>query len=208
VPGRPWTERQEQATLGDVTTMLTGLGRAIASWHRLDRRALPVHLRRVRSDVEEALQPDRLTAAAEAAVRALGAPHKRVSDWLRELEPVTALAPVLVHGDVNEGQVMLDDDLALTGILDWETAHVGHPLKDFDFGEWGFGIFAWEPRFGELRSSLWESYRVARGAELPSWRAVHLACTLMDAHTFIDRPNREAWARRRLANCLELLSRM
>ena len=56
------------------------------------------------------------------------------------------MAPVLVHGDVNAGQVLVDEGSRVTGVLDWETAHLGHPLKDFDLGEWGYGIFAWDAK--------------------------------------------------------------
>jgi aminoglycoside phosphotransferase (APT) family kinase protein len=140
--GRSWNHLQVTVTLDDVATMLEGLGRAIAAWHRLDWRALPLGLRRRRDDIDESLDPARLERAAAAVVHLLGLPRRRAAVWLRELEPVAAMPPVLVHGDINEGQIVVDDKLSVTGILDWETARIGHPLKDFDFGEWGFGIFA------------------------------------------------------------------
>ena len=37
----------------------------------------------------------------------------------------------LVHSDLNPKNVLLDpDSLALTGVLDWEFAHAGHPFTD------------------------------------------------------------------------------
>src|SRR5947207_6681938 len=94
---------------------------------------------------------DALREAASTVVSWLDLPPWRATAWLRELEPLASMAPALVHGDINEGQILVDDGLHVTGILDWETAGVGHPLKDFDFGEWGYGILAWELRFDVLR---------------------------------------------------------
>lgn len=37
----------------------------------------------------------------------------------------------LVHGDLNPKNLLLDPDtLAITGVLDWEFAHAGHPFSD------------------------------------------------------------------------------
>ncbi|MFB7720037.1 phosphotransferase family protein [Nocardia sp. NPDC056100] len=53
-------------------------------------------------------------------------------------EPVT---PVLVHGDVRTGNLMVDRD-GLVAILDWELAHAGQPAEDLGW----FCVRAW--RFG------------------------------------------------------------
>ena len=74
---------------------------------------------------------------------------------------------MLVHGDVNEGQILVDEGLRVTGVLDWETAHLGHPLKDFDLGEWGYGIFAWDAHFHLLRRRMWEAYAESPGGPPP-----------------------------------------
>ena len=212
LPGRTWSGLEADATLDQLTTVLSGLGRAIARWHRLDLRTLP---RRVRSGrpqrrggFERWLDRDVLRDAAIAAVHQLGLSPQRAAAWLRELEPLVTMAPVLVHGDINEGQILVDDQLAVTGILDWETAGVGHPLKDFDFGEWGYGIFAWEHAFDVLRRHMWEAYAQARGGDLPSWRAVHLFFSLMWVAHFGRQDGLDAWGRVHLAGNLALLRRL
>lgn len=206
-PGRTWRELEAAVTLDAVATMLESLGRAIASWHGVDRRELQKRLRRRRNDIDDMLDADELSAAAEGTARILGSPRRQAADW-SELEPLMAMEPVLVHGDVNEGQVVVDDTLSVTCVLDWERAHVGHPLKDFDFGEWGYGIFAWEPHFGVLRRRMWEAYVAERGGSLPSWRAMHLAFCLAWAHGYSRGQRLNDWARARLANNLELLRQM
>ena len=207
-PGRTWRELETAATLDAVATILESLGGAIASWHRLGRRQLPRRLRRRRDDIDDMLDSDQLWAAAAATARVLGLPRRQAADWFRELEPLMAMEPVLVHGDVNEGQVVVDDTLSVTCVLDWERAHVGHPLKDFDFGEWGYGIFAWEPHFGLLRRRMWEAYVAARGGALPSWRSTHLAFCLAWAYGYTRWARLNDWARARLASNLELLRQM
>src|SRR5215472_7437371 len=129
LPGRTWSGLEASATRDEVIKVLEGLGQAIASWHRLDPRTLP---RRVRARPSRRTDPfahrlglDVLRADANQAARQLGLSPEHASAWLGEIEPLVALAPVLVHGDVNEGQVLVDDRLHVTGILDWETAWVG-----------------------------------------------------------------------------------
>jgi aminoglycoside phosphotransferase (APT) family kinase protein len=207
LPGRPWSRLESTATLEQVTTLLEALGRTIASWHRLSRTILPERLPRHQDDAERFLTTTLEVAAHDVAGR-LGLPRQRASAWLQELEPLAALAPVLVHGDLHEGQILVDDDLRVTGILDWESAHLGNPLKDFDFGEWGYGIFAWDRHFARLHRHLWEAYATARGGTLPSWRTVHLFFCLSWAHGLGQRPALDDWGRARLATTLDQVRRL
>jgi len=212
LPGQTWSTWEDSATLDQVVDVLTSLGQAIAAWHRLDVRTLPRRLRARRSpglaEFRKLFDRDSLQEAALAATQRLALPEKRATDWLIELEPVRRMAPVFVHGDVNEGQILVGDQLRVAGILDWETAGVGHPLKDFDFGEWGFGIFAWEPTFDVLRRATWEAYVQARGGDLPSWRAVHLFFCLTSIAQTSRQENLSAWGQTHLATNLDLLRRL
>jgi aminoglycoside phosphotransferase (APT) family kinase protein len=210
LPGQPWSRLEAAATLGQLETVLGHLGRAIASWHQLDRRTLPRGLRRRRAaqdDVTRFLATG-LAAAVEHVAHLLDLPPPRAAVWRGALAKVAALEPVLLHGDVNEGQILVDDDLNVTGILDWETAHIGHPLKDFDFGEWGYGVFAWDRHFDRLHRALWEGYAAARGGRLPQWWAVHLCFCVRWADWLGRRAQPTPWQRARLTTSLELLRRL
>jgi len=127
------------------------------------------------------------------------------------LLPLTALDDVLVHGDVCENQLLVGEgSLEITGLLDWGRATVGNPLKDFDFGEWGIALFEWEPRFGELRRAMWESYREVRLANLPGYRAMHLFFSLFDAAEAArlkDSGALTAWQQRRFQRTIDNLRR-
>lgn len=206
LPGRTWSELEATASLEQLATVMEGLGRAIASWHRLPRRTLPRSIPRRQDNTERFLVTE-LQAAAYDSARLLDLPETRAASWLCALEPLAAMESVLVHGDINEAQILVDDDLQVTGILDWEAAHVGHPLKDFDFGEWGYGIFAWDRHFDLLRRRMWEAYSAARGGALPSWQAVHLFFCLNWVRWFSRRPVLDDWGHARLATTLDHLRR-
>jgi aminoglycoside phosphotransferase (APT) family kinase protein len=64
----------------------------------------------------------------------------RAAAWADQLASAAQLAPVLVHGDIHEGQ-LLADGVRLTGILDWETVRLDHPFWDLDLGAWGTGLW-------------------------------------------------------------------
>jgi hypothetical protein len=49
----------------------------------------------------------------------------------------TPTGTVLVHGDFGPQNLLLDEDTAEpTALLDWEFAHVGHPVEDIAWAEW------------------------------------------------------------------------
>lgn len=49
--------------------------------------------------------------------------------WLRRHVPAAPERPVLVQGDTGPGQYMFDGD-TMTGVIDWEFAHIGDPMLD------------------------------------------------------------------------------
>lgn len=60
--------------------------------------------------------------------------------WLEEHRP-EPWGPAVVHGDVRMGNIIVDLE-GLTGVLDWELAHIGDPLQDLGWvvaKPWRFG---------------------------------------------------------------------
>lgn len=83
-----------------------------------------------------------------------------VFDWLADHE-VAPARPVLVHGDFRPGNVLYSGD-RITGILDWEMAHVGHPAEDL---AWAYRAL-WSPeRFVPLEEFV-AAYTAAGGATI------------------------------------------
>lgn len=61
--------------------------------------------------------------------------------WLEERLP-TDVDLVLVHNDFRNGNVMVDPEIGLNAVLDWETAHIGDPMRDLGWictNSWRFG---------------------------------------------------------------------
>ncbi len=130
------------------------------------RRAHPghhdaAHHRWLRRVLDRATSAD---AAAEAADR-LGRPE-RARAWADLLASAAQLAPVLVHGEIHEDQLLAEDG-QLTGLIDGETARVDHPFWDFDPGQWGTGLW-WRRRrdLSVLLAQEWRAYARARGLDI------------------------------------------
>lgn len=160
-------------TPAEPEALIEQLARAIACWHELEPPPLPgarpprhhdaAHHRWLR----QALDPATSAAAAAEAASRLGRPA-RAPAWADALASAARLAPVLVHGDIHEDQLLADGG-QLTGIIDWETARVDHPFWDFDLGEWGTGPWRRHRRdFGSLWTRGWRAYARARGLDTDS----------------------------------------
>jgi aminoglycoside phosphotransferase (APT) family kinase protein len=111
--------------------------RHIATWHRLDPRDLDLpSFKPVRTAREH--QKARL---AEFRLRAEGGgepiePLLRISlEWLEANLPDYEGPVVLVQGDTGPGNFMYADG-RVTGIIDWELAHLGDPMDDVAWMSW------------------------------------------------------------------------
>ena len=154
LPGRPLDQLVETMPLDDLGAVFAELGRLAAGWHGIDPATVPTLPRRSSLD-SVSLLVDELELDAADARRAA-----------RALARARTLDPVLVHGDLHEGQLLVDPDPphALTGILDWQTARVDHPFVELDLGEWGTALWRGQRRhFRELRRRAWDAYASARG---------------------------------------------
>ncbi len=61
--------------------------------------------------------------------------------WLNE-NLVTDFSPTLVHNDFRNGNLMIDPDKGLIAVLDWESVHIGDPMRDLGWictNSWRFG---------------------------------------------------------------------
>jgi aminoglycoside phosphotransferase (APT) family kinase protein len=87
--------------------------------------------------------------------------------WLKRSRPACPRRTV-VHGDFRVGNVMFDEH-GLTGVLDWELAHLGDPLEDLGW----LAVRAW--RFGRddlpigglcSRERFWQLYERESGVRV------------------------------------------
>jgi aminoglycoside phosphotransferase (APT) family kinase protein len=182
----------------EAEALIGQLGLAIARWHELDPSALELapglagtrppghHDADPQRWLRRALSPATSAAAAAEAASRLGWPA-RGPVWAGLLARAARHAPVLVHGDIHEDQLLADGDL-LTGVLDWETARVDHPFWDFDFGEWGTGLWRRHRRdFSALWARGWQAYAQVRGLDTDS-RPLETAFRLRHALALLADP--------------------
>ena len=174
----------------DATAFMAELGHAVARWHALAPPELPGarppahHGRADTKWLRRALDPATSRDAAVEAAERLDR-HAALDPWTELLAAAARHPRVLVHGDIHEDQLLVHAG-RLTGILDWETARVDHPFWDFDFGEWGTGL--WRRHRHELShlwATAWAAYAGARGLD-PDPEPLETAFRLRQALLLLD----------------------
>lgn len=190
IPGRSYDTVEASLSFGEVAECLEGLGRRVAQWHQVavpsSLNSRPEHLDTPRVSAAWT-QPDAILKTARLAADSLTPYMVNIPAdlWVEALIPITALERTTVHGEVSDGQFLIDDRLHVTGVVDWDGLHVGHPFVDLDFGVGGYRICRLEQRWIELRRRVWEAYVSERGIPLPEWRCVNLFWCLLDATTLL-----------------------
>ncbi len=117
-PGAFLTEAQPQLAIGDIA-------RELAKTHQTDCSGLTVPV----MDTAQALGELRNRFLSYGGDRPILALALR---WLEANIP-PPVTPRLVHGDFRLGNLMFEQG-RLTGVLDWELAHLGDPHEDLAFG--------------------------------------------------------------------------
>ncbi len=190
IPGTSYDAVEASMSFEQVAKCLEDLGRRVAQWHQVTVpsrfHSRPEHLDPPRvSGVWT--EPDAMTETVRLGGEALR-PHMGdvpTELWTEALIPIAALDHTTVHGEVSDGQFLVDEDLRVTGVVDWDGLHHNHPFVDLDFGVGGYRICRWEQRWIELRRRTWEGYAAERGIPLPEWRCVNLFWCLLDAMTLL-----------------------
>lgn len=190
IPGVPWRHVEEQLGFEDAARCLERLARHIAVVHRLTvpetLAARPGYLDNPR--IRQAwIDPAELSATTSRAARELS-PYLDSTDpgrWVEFLDPVARMDHTAVHGELSRGQFLVDDRLQVSGIVDWDGLHLGHPLLDLDFGVDLYRIYAPPCDRMLLRQRIWTAYAAERGRRLPEWQSVRLFWCLLDALTLV-----------------------
>jgi aminoglycoside phosphotransferase (APT) family kinase protein len=200
IPGKSWDTVAGSVAFEDAAQCLERLGRQVARWHQV---TVPLRLQQRPGY----LGTPRLAGAwtSAGAIRAtvdraawLLSPHlpdARPQVWEKALRAVVALDQATVHGELSDRQFLVDGELRITGVVDWDGLHAGHPLLDLDFGAGMYRIFPVTQRCAELRRRIWAAYAAERAIPLPPWPCVNLLWCLLDATTLVherDRPLRPA----------------
>jgi aminoglycoside phosphotransferase (APT) family kinase protein len=86
--------------------------------------------------------------------------------WLRKRQPVAQKISV-VHGDYRTGNFLVHEG-TVTGVLDWEMAHLGDPLEDVAWACLRCWRWAGDARIGGLlpRAEFYRRYEAAGGPKI------------------------------------------
>jgi aminoglycoside phosphotransferase (APT) family kinase protein len=137
IPGSVWF--QAPSDPAEQVSVAQDFVRHLATWHRAGAADLDLpSFGPVRSWSEHQL--DQL-AGIEATMQTV--PHRAPLDplvaeslrWLRANVPDADGPVVLVQGDTGPGNFLYQDG-AVTGIIDWELAHLGDPMDDIAWLSW------------------------------------------------------------------------
>ena len=195
---------EETIKLDQLRKFLTDLSEIITTWHKIPTAELPSVLSKPKKDQlkritlknwhKKALESETVEAAVDfiyALVeritpsgllnRELNSGTEIKKKWSAAIKELAELKDVLVHADVHEDQVLVDPTtLEITAVLDWEVARIDNPLWDFNFGEWGLGIWKWTNNFATLRKEMWSKYLKSRNISLSTEEGLHLFFTLWE----------------------------
>lgn len=113
-------------------------GRELAKIHAIDTEATGLN------SVLKTLSPVQYVNETWDRYRAWNTPQPMIdytAQWLLVNAP-TVNRLCLVHNDFRNGNIMVDETKGLTAVLDWETAHIGDPMRDLGWictNSWRFG---------------------------------------------------------------------
>ena len=113
-------------------------GEVLARIHSIDLAATGLGHRLARKDTEQFVRE------TWDQYRAHETPQPMIDytgRWLLEHLPKSG-EPKLVHNDFRNGNLMVSPERGIVGVLDWEVAHVGDPVRDLGWvctNSWRFG---------------------------------------------------------------------
>jgi aminoglycoside phosphotransferase (APT) family kinase protein len=117
-----------------------------------------------------AVEPEQLVDETWNYYRELNVPVPMIDycwRWLKENLPSDSRR-TLVHGDYRNGNLMINPG-GIAGVLDWELAHIGDPVRDLGYlcvNSWRFGHSHLPVGgFGEVNDLL-EGYRATSGIDI------------------------------------------
>jgi len=126
LPGTP--DPKQILAMDRPDALLREVARDLARIHSLKRGDVPdaVPVMDTRTAIAD-LRQQFVDAGGDRPIIALGL------KWLEDNCPPPASEPVLIHGDYRMGNLLVQDG-RLTGVLDWELAHLGDAHEDLAFG--------------------------------------------------------------------------
>ncbi len=137
IPGTTWFHAPRDPA--QQVSVAQDFIRHLATWHSVPARKLDLPsfgpVKTVREHQLDQLRGIRENTDTEDERRPIDALARLSVDWLEANVPDYDGDPVLVQGDTGPGNIMYDGD-RVSGIIDWELAHLGDPMDDIAWLSW------------------------------------------------------------------------
>jgi aminoglycoside phosphotransferase (APT) family kinase protein len=209
--GLAYSKYEKDITLDKVEKMLKNLAELFALWHEIPLQEIPPKIRE-RSIYDESIYQWELKILNLSTMKeAFDFAFKELTRYIKEnkensfeslitestknlwegcLREIVSLEPVFLHSDIHEDQILIEtlENMKITGILDWETVRVGNPVWEFNFFEWGYGIWDWRKNFNELRRKMWKIYLDKRGIKLDNYEGLNVFYALSEFLKSLNKP--------------------
>ncbi len=209
--GLAYSKYEKDVSLDKVEKMLENLAELFALWHEIPLQDIPAKIRKRPIFDEtiyqwelEILDLSTMKEAFDFAFEELTRYIKENGEnyfeslitertknlWESCLLEIVSLEPVFLHSDIHEDQILIDtlENMKITGILDWETVRVGNPIWEFNFYEWGYGIWDWRKRFNELRRKMWKIYLDKREIKLSNYEGLNVFYAISEFLKSLSKP--------------------
>lgn len=209
--GLAYSKYEKEITLEKLKKMLENLAELFALWHEIPLKKIPAKIRKrpifdetiyqwelkilEQSTMEEAFnfvfkKLDNYNKKNENNSFEILSNERTKNLWKNCIKEIISLEPVLLHSDIHEDQILIDtlENMKITGILDWETVRIGNPVWEFNFYEWGYGIWDWRKKFNELRRMMWKIYLDKRGIKLENYEGLNVFYALSEFLKSLNKP--------------------
>jgi len=167
-------EVMDDMTFSNLKKTCLDLVSHIAYWHDSDTKDLPDFYQNatvVDSSKEinsedwlyQVLNPKTFDSSIDYVVKNLKKhlPNIDANKLKTELKPLLELELVLVHQDLHEAQILVNEKspYEITGILDWESGRLLNPIIEFNFNEWFKPMWLKDIKgFQNIRLEMWNKY--------------------------------------------------
>ena len=209
--GLAYSKYEKDITFDKLEKMLENLAELFTLWHKIPLEEIPTKIKKrpifdasIYKWELKILNTSTMKEAFDSAFEELIKYIKKNGEnnfkslitektrilWEKCLREIVSLEPVFLHSDIHEDQILIDnlENMRITGILDWEIVRVGNPVWEFNFYEWGYGIWEWRKKFNELRRKMWKIYLDKREIELENYEGLNIFYALSEFLKSLEKP--------------------
>ncbi len=200
--GVPYSKLEDNISEQNVTELQVNLANLFSLWHNISIQEIPSKIAKRQIFDPSLYEFEIKLLDSTSTVEAFDYVYQKIIDyskqhyiqhsilleestrknWEKIILEIVSLNSILLHGDIHEDQILVksEENMKITGILDWETVWIGNPIWEFNFFEWGFGIWKWWENFSDIRRVIWKEYLEKRNLKLATLEGLNLIYTIFE----------------------------